>query len=207
MKKIFPVFIVFLIISCAANHKLTTAKSIRVTDHSVFTVDTVTPTQYILYYSFDTYKTAMIEELKVRLKENNFIVVDTGVQMTDYTLILNKFNYKESIENHVITDTASSYYGQSFTLRVCYIGSETTLYNSNVVKIEDFSLSNFSEEEVSNQRTLFDYIFHTNKDYHDYHQKRLVSNIFEYVAKGNGKTNAKAVGKRLHEIEKNKTSF
>ena len=198
---------ILVLFSCSVTHKLTTAKTLRIIDRSTYSVDTLGYPVYMFYASFATYKSDFLGELKSAFGENNVSIVDSGTAITDYTFIISKIIYKETIEIETISDTASPNYGQTFPLRVCSITSEGTLYNSRAEKVDDFSVKNYSSESTSNQRTFWDYVFHQNKDYHSYHSKTLTSGIFEYIAKGNGKSTSKNVTNKIYEIEKKAKSF
>jgi hypothetical protein len=202
-----PILSLFVLFSCSVAHKLATNKTLRIIDRSVYSVDTISAPKYVLYYSFNSYRDDFFQSLKNSFTENNVTVIDTGMQIPDYTLIVTRLAYKEVIEIQTINDTASSDNGTSFPLRVCSITSESTLYNNKAEKMDDFSVQDYSSERVTNSRGLFDYIFHTNKEFHSYRQKSLASNIFEYIAKGCGKSTSKNVTNRISETEKKAKSF
>lgn len=201
MKNFFKLlFFLFLLSACSVTQKLSITKKIRIIDRSQFVIDTTEGNTYFNTYSLTTYKEDFIRELNTRLKESNVTIIDTGIQVTDYTLILTKLNFKESIELQEINDTASGDNGRKFPVHVCTMKAETVLYNSKAEVLDNFSVTNYSTEEVTNSRTLFDYIFHTNKENHDYRVKSLANNIFEYVAQGCAKSTTKALVKRLEKM-------
>lgn len=198
-KNIFLLFLSITLGACYTQLKLTTAKTIRVIDISVFTTDTVNNTSYLHYYPLATYKNSFITELKNGLKEGGLTVVDTGLQITDYTVVFTKLSYKESLEPETVKDANSVDNGKTFPLHACSIKAESSLYNANAKLLEKFTFTNYQAEKLRPYSAFWNLLFETNNT--EYRIKKLSNNIFDYIAKACARSTSAAVIKKLLKTE------
>ena len=181
-----------------------TAKTLRVIDRTPYLIDPFEDSKYLQFSSVQIYKKDFLTTLKSKLEEDNIsVVVDSVQQITDYTLILSKLNIKETIIDSILDDISSPDNGQTFSLHVCTISAETSIYNSKAVLLDDFAKTDYSIEDLRESPTFTDFllalIFRHTKCCRC-KVRNLAYNIFEYVAEGCAKSTANAVVNRIIKL-------
>jgi hypothetical protein len=200
-KEFLILLLAIVLCSCKVQNKLPVAKTIRIIDRSISTIDTIGPGKYISYDSVKTYKWKFTTELKNRLAESNLTVIDTGTRITDYTLVLLRFMYTEKLEPYIVHDSLSLDLGKSFSLRKCVLKVESTLYDSKAIPLDTLAIENYSVETLVEHVNFLEYmLFPGRRNSYHYKLKGLDANIFGYIALGCAKVTSKKMVKTLMKM-------
>jgi hypothetical protein len=197
MKKIILFFLLAFTFNACLINRVKVSKTLRIVDQTQYVVDTSENPHYLLNYSLESYKNEFVEKLKRRLKKSNVKVVDTSTKMADYTLVLKILYFKDTIGSRTVQDSSSEENGQLFQLHSCSMIAKTILYNSKSELVDSIAMLDEDSETLANNRTFWDFVFHTNKDNSNYRMKTLSNNIFMRLTKGCVRGTARVLVKKL----------
>jgi|GEM_PF-5499412 len=138
--------------------------------------------------------------LRTELAGFQVTVVDSG--KADYVLQLSSYTITESIRSETVRDTASSYNGQTFQLASCDISVNGLLISERNGRSKKVFAGASKDEQLKNNRTVFDLALGTNKDRTEYRQKTLAGSIYERLCEQSGQRLAAAVTRKMEKLKK-----
>jgi hypothetical protein len=180
--------------SCYVSKKLDSPATIKINSDFTITVNTCNEPKYVSTASSNDYKNHFLDALKSELKENNLTTKDSG--NADYELTVTQLKVIEDMSSQSVSDDSSSMNGERFDVHGCGINFYGILYK-NGNKVDELKADASKDEELTNRRTFFEWLFGVNKDHTSYHVKEMSSGICERLTEKCGKRTCAVITKKI----------
>ena len=196
MKTILPAAsIAVLLSSCYVSRKLDTTASIKIhSDFEVVLDEKCSEPKYISNSTKSTYKNYFLDALKSEMKKNNLIPADSG--NADYALTVTEFSVVENMNTETVSDASSGENGEKYEVHGCGVYFSGTL-SKDGSNSGDLKADASKDEELTNRRTFFDWLFGVNKDHTSYHIKSLSSDVCSDLSSKCGKRACAVITKKI----------